>query len=219
VLKEDREENVKEFAAYLRDSTSGIVELEGTLLDLQMLVGVSACASSENEKSPQEIIHEAQVGLAIAATRESRIGVYSPGLDSYSEQKLSLMGNLRRAIQKNSLELHYQPQIDFSRKKIYGIEALLRWKNDEGSYYNPFEIITHAESTGVIKDLTRWIINEVFSKVESLQDVVPDLVVSINVSVLNLREDDFVDFVMKKLVEHKIKAEDIIFEITENNMI
>lgn len=98
VLKNGQKEMVDEFCTYLRDRTSGLVELEGTLLDLQMLVGVSCSTSAKQGKSPQQIIHEAQVGLAIAARRESRIGVYSPGLDSYSEQKLSLMGKLRKSI-------------------------------------------------------------------------------------------------------------------------
>lgn len=220
IVKDFDEKAINNFATYMRDSSSGTIDLEGILLDLQMVVGVSTVSSLDLEtKTPQTLIHEAQVGLSIGSSQENRIGVYSSSRDSYSESKLSLMGKLRTAINENKLELYYQPKVSFQKRKILGVEALLRWKGEDGSFYSPEDFISHAESTGVIKDLTRWVISSAFESVSEIKRIFPETTVSINLSTLNLREDDFVDFVLSKVVEYEVEASDIVFEITENHML
>src|SRR5690606_25033114 len=127
-----------------------------------------------------KIVHEAQVGLAAATRLEQRFAVYSPLIDPYSEKQLSLMAHLRKAVSDEALSLYYQPQIDIRTMRLAGFEALLRWKDSSGNYVSPVSFIPLAESCGVIRPLTRWVIRKSIVTLSQLQTRFPDIFVSIN---------------------------------------
>jgi len=201
----------------LRDKVSGTIEFKDVVLDLEVLMGITR--SDLQSKNSERIVHEAQVGMAAASKFEKRIGVYSPLIDPYSEEQLSLMGHLRNAVEMESLDLYCQPQMKLDDMSLIGFESLLRWKDANGQFVSPSSFIPLAESCGVIRPLTRWVIRQSILRLSELQKQIEHVQVSINLSVSNLREDDLVVFVKEKIQEFSIEPNRIKFEITESSMI
>ncbi len=218
ILSDYQQETLMEIASQIKDEVSGTIEFHDIIIDLEMLLGLSFCQFTEMKNSSR-IVHEAQVGLAAAAKMERQIGVYSPLIDPYSEEKLSLMGHLRTAVANESLDLYCQPQMTVDEMKLVGFEALLRWKDQKGRFVSPSSFIPLAESCGVIRPLTRWVIRQSLLRLSELHKQLPEAHVSINLSVSNLREDDLVHFIRNQLQEFSISPEQVKFEITESSMI
>ncbi len=207
----------------LRDKISGTIEFAEVILDIEILLGLSVVEQGV-AKDVLQVIHEAQVGLAAATKFESRVGIYSPLIDPYSEEQLSLMGNLREAVDKEQLDLFCQPQIDLETTQLVGFEALLRWRDKHGNMVSPAHFIPLAESCGVIKPLSRWVIRQSLMRLSELQkhaflQTANPLKISINLSVSNLREEDLFDFVREQIREFNVNPAHIKFEITESSMI
>lgn len=212
------QEELMEFASQLKEEVSGTIEFQEIILDLEMLLGLSFCKLTEMKNSSR-IVHEAQVGLAAATKMEKQIGVYSPLIDPYSEEKLSMMGHLRTAVANETLDLYCQPQMTVNELKLVGFEALLRWKDHKGRFVSPSSFIPLAESCGVIRPLTRWVIRQSLLRLAELHKQIPDTHVSINLSVSNLREDDLVHYIRNQLQQFSLRPDQVKFEITESSMI
>src|ERR1700675_1472901 len=112
---------------------------------------------------PTEGIHAAgllqRAGLALYRAKEGgvAVGMYLTGDDSSHRQRLSILGELRKAIAANELELHYQPKVDAKSGQVVGCEALVRWRHPQQGYIPPSEFIPHAERTGAIRLVTVWV--------------------------------------------------------------
>ena len=96
-------------------------------------------------------MYDAKRGLAGVAR-------YAADRDPYSSRRLSLIGDLARALEERTLELHYQPQADPASGQVTGVEALLRWNHPLWGNVPPDEFIPLAEHTGLIKPLTRFVL-------------------------------------------------------------
>jgi EAL domain-containing protein (putative c-di-GMP-specific phosphodiesterase class I)/GGDEF domain-containing protein len=218
ILSDYESNELEDVAITLKEGVSGTIEFQEIILDIEILLGLTDCDSKE-EKNSHRIVHEAQVALAAAAKFERQIGLYSPLIDPYSENQLSLMGHLRTAVADEALDLYCQPQLEMNEMKLVGFESLLRWKNEKGEFVSPDSFIPLAESCGVIRPLTRWVIRQSLLRLRELQKRFPEAKVSINLSVSNLREDDLVHYVRNQLQELAVKPDCVKFEITESSMI
>lgn len=218
IIKAHESRAVNDFAVQIREEISGTIEFKNVLIDLEIVMGISS-HDHTFVKSPEKMVHEAQVGLAAATRLEQRIALYTPLIDPYSEKQLSLMGYLRKAVSDESLNLYYQVQVDIKTQRLAGFEALLRWKDLTGQYVSPMSFIPLAESCGVIRPLTRWVIRQALSTLAELQKHRPDIYISVNLSVSNLREDDLVQYIRHQIKEFSVNPACIKFEITESSMI
>lgn len=217
ILRENDDQILNELALELRDKISGTIEFKDVVLDLEVLMGITS--SDTQFKTSERIVHEAQVGMAAANKFEKRIGIYSPLIDPYSEEQLSLMGHLRKAVEQETLDLYCQPQMKLEDMSLVGFESLLRWKDNNGQFVSPNSFIPLAESCGVIRPLTRWVIRQSLLRLSELQKQVENVQVSINLSVSNLREEDLVGFIKDQIQEFEINPARVKFEITESSMI
>ena len=128
--------------------------------------------------------------------------------------------NLRNALSNNEFLLNYQPQYDIKQKKIIGLEALLRWNNPELGAVPPLKFIKIAEETGFIVPIGRWVI---MSACKFLKDLhlkgYKRLQMAVNVSIIQLLQEGFVDFVMQTLKEYELEPDYLELEITESALI
>lgn len=217
ILSENDDQVLNTLALDLRNKISGTIEFKEVLLDLEVLMGITS--SDAHYKNSEKFVHEAQVGMSAANKFEKKIGIYSPLIDPYSEEQLSLMGNLRKAVEQESLDLYCQPQMLLEDMSLVGFESLLRWKDNNGQFVSPNSFIPLAESCGVIRPLTRWVIRQSLLRLSELQKQVENVKVSINLSVSNLREDDLVAYIKDQIQEFAIEPGRVKFEITESSMI
>lgn len=132
----------------------------------------------------------------------------------------SILGNeLRWAIQKEQLTLHYQPQIDLKTGKTSGVEALVRWQHPEHGMISPARFIPLAEETGYIVSIGKWVLERACFQAKKWQDKgLPPIPISINVSPREFRQLSFVDQVQDALSRSGLQPCYLNLEITENIM-
>jgi EAL domain-containing protein (putative c-di-GMP-specific phosphodiesterase class I) len=128
------------------------------------------------------------------------------------------MGELRQAIENNELILYYQPKIDIKQKKIQGVEALVRWQHEKHGLIPPDEFIPLAERTGLIDDLTYWVIRQGMEQLVKWHTMGLKIGIAINVSPSTLLNYDLPDIITGLLARHGISASLITLEITEGSL-
>ncbi|GAA0719076.1 hypothetical protein GCM10008905_06660 [Clostridium malenominatum] len=134
-------------------------------------------------------------------------------------KKISLESDLRKAIKNNEFELYYQPQMDLNTEEIIGVEALIRWNHPHKGLISPVQFIPLAENTGLIVNIGKWVIETVCKQNMKWQDMgYEDVVISINVSSIQLQQKDFINFVSDALKKYNMKAELLNIEITESTL-
>lgn len=142
---------------------------------------------------------------------------YVPGLSKNSLEHLSLEADLRHALERDELILHYQPQINVASGTVIGVEALIRWQHPTRGMVSPAAFIPIAEESGFIIDIGRWVLWEACrQQQEWLRSGMPPLRMAINISAVQFRRSNFVDIVRDVLQETGIDPALIELELTES---
>jgi EAL domain-containing protein (putative c-di-GMP-specific phosphodiesterase class I)/CheY-like chemotaxis protein len=125
--------------------------------------------------------------------------------------------NLRHALERNELLLHYQPKIDLNTGEITGVEALLRWRVPDGTMLPPCDFIPLAEETGLIIELGDLVLNQVCHQIRAWRDAgLPKLHVAINISARQFRQEDLAGHVRQVMEETGVEGSALEFELTES---
>ena len=173
----------------------------------------------EHGGDAETLIRKAMIAVRSAKWSRTTIQTYKESIDLYSAKRLSLMSELKSAIQNDQLELYFQPKIDLKTKTVIGMEALIRWNHPSQGILGPDKFISLAENTGLIKPLTQWVINKALATLGRFFSKGFNLTVSVNVSARNLLEEDFVDSVNQALLNSSVSANKLIMEVVESEMI
>lgn len=184
-------------------------------LSLELLFAMGCSLANLAENDVQTSLRQAFIALDEARTSNGRVSLYRPEMNPYNARRLTLMSDLSEAIQNDSLNLHFQPQIHLESARVAGFEALIRWHHPEHGFVPPDEFIPMAERTGLIKPLTRWVIREALEFCKALDARDCDATVSVNISAANLREPEFCEDVCKLLKIHRVAAQRLVLEVTE----
>ena len=163
------------------------------------------------------LIRRAVIAEGSERARERGVAYYKPSKDSYSAERLTLVSELRQALELNQLTLYLQPKQCLKSGDITGFEALIRWPDRERQV-PPHEVIELAEQTGLIKPLTRWVLREALEIREKLAAKGAPTRIAVNISPNNLREPDFPVFVQRMMQSYQCPAGELAFEVTETSM-
>lgn len=185
-------------------------------IELRPLVGVAIYP--EHGKSSASIIRHAQVAADMPEALDHAISIYRPEHDQYNTRRLMMVSELKQAIEKNHLELFFQPKLDLKTREITGLEALVRWHHERYGLVFPDEFIPLAEETGIIKSLTRWVIKSAFEAQKKFKNQGYDYTMSINISALNLKESDLVVYLKEEIYTAGIHSHKVCLELTETAM-
>lgn len=218
-----------EFGIVLPGATSDSVE--GILHRLQEALGqeaelagvaVSAEASMgyamwpDDADTPEALLRRADLALYAAKTARAAIVRYHPGIDEFDPQRLGLIAELRRAISSGELVLHYQPKVDAQTGEVLAFEALVRWMHPVRGLVPPNDFIPIAESTGLIGPLTQWVVDSALAQLAEWSLVRPGLSIAVNISARNLR-DDLPGWILNRLAANRVKASQLVLELTETS--
>ncbi|MES2408045.1 MAG: EAL domain-containing protein [Pseudomonadota bacterium] len=207
----------KEAAADLAQKMLSIVQkplaLEGRNLDIGMSVGIALYPEQGNEIDT--LLQCADAAMYTAKRSHSGYVVYSEMNDSFSVDRLALQSELRHAIENDQLELFYQPKIDCNSHQVSGVEALVRWRHPRHGLMLPDQFIPLAESTGLIKPLTTWVVLDALRNCCDWHENGFRLTVAVNISAINLQDPLFPGIVANALKETGAKSEWLELEITE----
>lgn len=185
-------------------------------IELRPVIGVAFYP--EHGVNTASLIRHAQVAADMPEALEHPISYYRPEHDQYNTRRLMMVSELKHAIEQNQLELYYQPKLDLRTKQITGLEALVRWHHERYGLVGPVEFIELAEETGIIKPLTRWVIQAAFRTQAELKKQGYDFSMSINISALNLRESDLTVYLKEQLYLAQVDPASICLELTETAM-
>ena len=191
-------------------------ECERMSLDITAFLGI-ACYP-EHGRNSADILQHAHVAIEIAQLRDQQVVFYSAELDPYSARRLSLVSELKHALRVGDLQLYYQPQVDLRLHQVIGVEALIRWRHRVHGFISPQEFIPVAEKTGVIRQISAWVIDQAMQQAQRFHQQGLLLRISINLSAKNLQEMELPDSVLTGLQQYGISADSLCFEITETAM-
>ncbi|TGN38996.1 EAL domain-containing protein [Marinobacter confluentis] len=163
------------------------------------------------------LIRRAYIAQGSEDARDRGLAFYQPARDSYSADRLTLVSELRAALQNDELQLYLQPKLSLTSHTIVGVEALIRWPG-RSSPIRPDEIVAIAEQTGLIKPLTRWVLEKALQLRAQLHEQGLPLDISVNISPNNLREPDFPIFVQRLMNSYHSVRGAITLEVTETSM-
>ncbi|MDK9556328.1 EAL domain-containing protein [Marinobacter sp. M216] len=163
------------------------------------------------------LIRRAVIAEGTERALERGMAYYKPSRDSFSADRLTIVSELRQALIDNRLALYLQPKVSLATGAVVGLEALIRWPEKQ-SQIRPDEIVVLAEQTGLIKPLTRWVLEQALTMRSRLLEHGWPLDLSVNISPNNLREPDFPLHVQRLMSSFQQHRDSITFEVTETSM-
>ncbi|MDH5326117.1 MAG: EAL domain-containing protein [Gammaproteobacteria bacterium] len=199
-----------------------LTELESsvTVDEVNLFINASIGIANypDNGKDGDTLLQHADVAMYVAKRNKCGYSIYDTREDDYSVGRLSLMGDLRVAIDENELELNYQPKFSMDNGTVMGVEALLRWEHPSFGAIPPDQIVSLAEQTGLVNALTQWIIRAATAQCAAWRKSGFDLSVAVNLSVYNLRDPELVRHIQECLRAQELPPENLMLEITESSM-
>jgi EAL domain-containing protein (putative c-di-GMP-specific phosphodiesterase class I) len=153
--------------------------------------------------------------MYVAKADHSGVFRYDALLDDYDPHRLAVVGELRRALREDELVLHFQPKVRLSDGSITSVEALIRWQHPTRGLLSPDDFLPVAEQTGLIDDLTTWVIDSALTQAARWSDMGRPLAVAVNVSARNLCRPSFARQVIAQLEAHSAHPSTLLVEITE----
>ncbi len=183
-------------------------------LDIAPAVGIALFPAHGAEASG--LLRRGEVALLAALDSEEPIVVYDPATDPHRPERLSLMGDLREALDGDQLELYYQPKLNLTSGRIDGAEGLVRWQHPKLGFVPPDAFIAMAEETGNIRRLTRWALSAGIAQAHRWRTESVAIRLSINVSARDLDDADLPRRVSELLALHEVPPERVVLEVTES---
>jgi diguanylate cyclase (GGDEF)-like protein len=174
----------------------------------------------DNAKSRQEMIKSADSAMYEAKSRgRNRYAFYSPDMAARTRERMLVEQGLVRALEDNSLTVHYQPVVDMRSGAMVGMEALVRWQHPELGLVPPDRFITVAEESGLIDGIGAWVMRTACEQATIWLAKYPvDLRLAVNVSVREMAADNFVDRIATMLQETGFPPGNLEIEITESTL-
>jgi diguanylate cyclase (GGDEF)-like protein len=142
---------------------------------------------------------------------------FVPGMDSITRERVALEGELRQAIAREQLELHYQPKIDTVTGQIHSAEALIRWHHPERGLILPDDFIPLAEECGLMDAIGTWVVREACRQCKTWQmNGLPPLRVAVNVAATQFRQGDLLQMIRRALEDADLEPRFLEVELTES---
>ena len=177
-------------------------------------IGIAVAPEHGNEA---ETLLRRAVAAVEAAKQIGGVSVlYSPACEPHDPNQLALLGELRRDLEGNKLQLHFQPKVDLKTNRVVGAEALLRWPHVKRGLVPPASFIPDAEKTGLIRPLTRWVLDRAVAEARAWARSGQRLSVAVNVSARSLRDGRLLDDVEEALLKHDLAPQRLVIEVTES---
>jgi len=186
----------------------------------EVVASVSAgIALTEPNKTADDVLHNADVAMYEAKARGGG-GLYkvfdSVSMGARSSERLQIEADLRKGLERDELEVHYQPFYSLDERRIVGAEALVRWHHPANGLIYPTRFIPMAEESGLILPLGRYVTEQVCQQMRSIRDRFDvDLPISVNLSPRQFQEAELLSHVAAALQGAGLRAELLMFEITE----
>ena len=181
-----------------------------------MTASVGVAISEHGSESPDELLRDADAAMYRAKNLGGgRFELFDQELRHHLMQRMTIESDLRHAVTREQLELHYQPIVDLADERVMGFEALLRWRHPDRGLIAPDQFIKIAEDTRLILPIGSWVLHEVCTQLARWPN---EIHLSANLSALQIKPELVLE-IQHLLTEHHVKPDRLMLEITESLML
>ena len=212
-----RDEVVERAEAVLGEMSRPVL-LRGRELTLTSNIGISFYPD-DSDLASDLILHASAAMIHAKAAGRNQFRFFEPAMHRLSAERLTLENELRHAIQRKELILHYQPQVEAKTGRIVGLEALVRWQHPKMGLFPPARFIPLAEQTGLIVPLGQWVLEQACRDIHRLEQMgFTGISVGVNISARQFAEVDILGEVQRLIKLNGINPGHLDFEITESTL-
>ncbi len=202
---------IDDIAAHIVEAIAQPFALDGHDLITGVSIGI-ACAPADGEDGDTLLQHADLALYAAKSGGRGRVVRFEAGMDEQAKSRRLLELDMREALAKNEMRLHYQPVVNAATNAVNGYEALIRWQHPERGIVMPNDFIPIAEDSGLIINLGEWVIRQAISDLATWDS---SLTVSINLSPAQMRSPSLIATMVSALATNGIDAARVCLEITE----
>jgi len=201
----------------LGDCLKTPIAIAGLALDIGVNIGIAMFPGDAQDAST--LLRFADIAMYAAKRDGDLYGLYTGGQNDYTRRRLSLLADLRKALESGELELHYQPQVHLKGGSVQSVESLLRWHHPRHGDISPQELIPLVESTDLVIPLTDWTVDCALRQQRRWRDKGISVRIAVNLSARMLHDLSLPSRMGRLLIEHDVHSHMIELEITESSML
>ncbi|MFL6582829.1 MAG: putative bifunctional diguanylate cyclase/phosphodiesterase [Burkholderiales bacterium] len=188
---------------------------DGQELFVSASVGISIYP--DDASTADELIKHADAAMSTAKqVGRNNFQFFTPGMNHEAEDRMLIEAGLRNAIQRDELSLVYQPKIDLATRRMFGAEALLRWKHPKLGMISPSHFVPVAEEVGLVGQIGEWVLHTACRQIRQWQDAGYSLQLAVNVSARQFQDYDVAELVKDILRDTGVLAQNLEIELTES---
>ncbi len=207
---------IEQLTAKIISTLEHVYHIEEHNLYVGMSIGIANYP--EHGEDSSSLIQHADIAMYQSKRANTNITTYDPDKDVHNIEKLSLLTDLKTALINNEMILYYQPISSLPTMEIIGFEGLIRWLHPVYGMIPPDEFIPIAEQTGIIKNISRWVIKQAVAQCKIWQNLGKNIYVTVNLSVWDLQDPSLETYIKSILSEYNLSASKLVLEITESAM-
>jgi len=225
LLEETDAQTAEQIAHRILEAISQPFAIAGRQIFAQASIGIDLDGRRDapvGGSTAEELLRNADAAMYTAKARgKGRVEFFESGMHASALRRLELRSRLEAALEAGDFVLHYQPVVDLVSGEWAGVEALVRWRQEDGRLLPPDEFIPLAEESGLIVALGAWVLREASHQAARLMDAVDDarLSMAVNVSSRQLQDGGFIQIVKGALTDSGVPAELLILELTESALL
>ena len=205
-----------ELLARVRGELSEEVMLDSLSVGIEASFGIAFYP--EHGTTVEELLKRADAAMYQGKRGTAGVVIYESVEEPRAARSLVVQGELRHALERDELLLHYQPKIALDTGRPCGVEALLRWRHPERGLLGPGEFLPAVEHSGLIEPLTAWVLRRALEDRDRWLAAGVRWPVSVNVSTRNLESPDFTELVMALLADSGTAPDELCLEVTETSL-
>jgi diguanylate cyclase (GGDEF)-like protein len=187
-------------------------------LEIVVTVSVGVAQITATDVDAVQPMRRADIAMYNAKWQRTGVEFYRDEIDRRTPARLSMLGDLRAAIESNELDVVYQPKLDLGSGRVVGVEALVRWEHPTRGVVSPAEFIRVAEDTGLIKDLTDLVMSRGIAMLRNFEEHELDVGLSVNLSTHDLFDTRLPERVRGYLQDNRVDPVRLTLEITESSL-
>jgi diguanylate cyclase (GGDEF)-like protein len=217
LLQVEDAEHAPQLAQRVQQAVEHRLEWNRQTLDLSVSVGMALFPAHGDDA--ESLVRRAEQAMFEGKRRRQPRMLYDPSTEASRRSHLSLLSDLQVAIEGGQLRQFMQPKVSPLDGRLHGAEALVRWLHPQRGWLPPSEFIPFAESTGRIRQVTQWMLEQAAATLAGWQARGIELTLAVNVSTLDLQDSRLPERVAAVLRSHRVPPQRLILELTETGLL
>ena len=203
--------------AQVQQSLGQSFQIDAVPLNLEFNLGVVEVAA-DNSIDAATLLRRADIAMNEAKHQGDNLMFYQEGLDERHQRQLQLINHMAEGLRAGEFSLNFQPKVSLADDQVHFAEALLRWRHPQLGTVPPDEFIALAERSDLIKEISRWVIEQAIAQVARWAGMGVDSGLALNLTAQDIVDPSLPELISATLRKHRVSPQKIILEITESGV-